>query len=88
MCKGCGHYRKLEYPKGLYICHYALDTEKLRAMPVEECVYHTGANKKMKPGYKWNETVSPGWQDRDALLSVAAHLSVHAIREQRKPAME
>ena len=42
-CKGCGHRRPIngDKGKGPTICHYLLDTGKVRGCPPEECTHYT-----------------------------------------------
>lgn len=42
-CKGCGHRRPLtrNNKSSMRVCHYLLDTGKVRGCPPEECTHYT-----------------------------------------------
>lgn len=52
-CKGCGHRRTIDGTRtGPTICHYLLDTGKMRGCPPDECPYYT--TKKFLDKDIWN----------------------------------
>lgn len=36
-CEGCSHWRRLSGPHSICVCHFLLDTGKVRGMSVLDC---------------------------------------------------